>query len=81
MAVHGQAWCWCFWEGEDEAMGVTQGPGAGRQSRTFPAYSDTICLISSEQRPTIWPTELAVRRLCNHMTYILRDTCPSQSFV
>lgn len=34
--------------------------------RTFSAYSDTICLISAEQSPTIWPTELAVRRLCNH---------------
>lgn len=42
---------------------------------TFSAYSDTICLISAEQSPTIWPTELAVRRLCNHREGVFSRPC------
>lgn len=35
---------------------------------TFSAYSEAICLISSDCRPTMWPTALAVSRPCQRTT-------------
>lgn len=51
---------------KDKFLGVTEAMASAGSPPTFSAYSDTICLISAEHRPTIWPTELAVSRLCNH---------------
>lgn len=51
---------------KDKFLGITEEMASAGFPPTFSAYSDTICLISAEHRPTIWPTELAVGRLCNH---------------
>lgn len=72
---------------------IAAGEGVGKQNKpsdiiwgkdsagTFSAYSDTICLISAEQSPTIWPTELAVRRVCNHRRVCFKAmACLSQNW-
>ena len=51
---------------KDKFLGIIEAMASAGSPPTFSAYSDTICLISAEHRPTIWPTELAVGRLCNH---------------
>lgn len=51
---------------KDKFLGIIEAMASAGSPPTFSAYSDTICLISAEHRPTIWPTELAVSRLCNH---------------
>lgn len=60
---------------KDKFLGVTEAMASAGSPPTFSAYSDTICLISAEQRPTIWPTELAVSRLCNHKGGLLLRPC------
>lgn len=64
--------------GRTNTWGVTGAKALAGPPPTFSAYSDTICLISAEQRPTIWPTELAVRRLCNHREGVFSRLCTAK---
>lgn len=46
---------------------------------TFSAYSEAICLISSDCRPTIWPTALAVSLPCTNTHYSTDRSVQSES--
>lgn len=43
------------------------------ESLTFSAYSDAVCLISSDCSPTICPTVLAVSLPCVGVTYEIKQ--------